>query len=278
MVQNCTTTTPSLQKTKAVDEMTGASPNLTKPIVIEDKQIEKPTTDSAPMEEENEDVLPDITTTPLCERLQAKNISTEAIKSTEIVQTLDEKLKAAEKKPEQDSGFISTSCHTSEEENSSDPPNKKTDNQERGSKMEDSPLCKSGSEISDEQVEKTPVSDKKATGTLRRTALTPRLASLGVSLQKPRLSGGPDTFIDFDVCEKKNTPKPGVRDLMDRLMKHSAGRKKRGAQDIEMRYCFHSYFSLEIIFFTKVCEHTSTDQILCYDFSVLWRPPKIEGI
>jgi hypothetical protein len=64
-----------------------------------------------------------------------------------------------------------------------------------------------------------------------------KLAALAASLPPaPRLSGGPDSFIDLTDEQSKNTPKasPGVQKLMDRLMKHSQ-KKLRKAKDVEIR-------------------------------------------
>ena len=78
----------------------------------------------------------------------------------------------------------------------------------------------------------TPRSKDSVSKFLMKTSLTPKLANLGVA---PRLSGGPDSFIDLDDDSSEVTPKPGVKDLMDRLVKHSASRKRNKSKEVEMR-------------------------------------------
>lgn len=70
--------------------------------------------------------------------------------------------------------------------------------------------------------------------------LTPKLSGLPELNVLPRLSGGPDSFIDLDdEKEKKTTPRnPGVSRLMDRLIKHSQKKKKKHAKDVDIR-CVH---------------------------------------
>ena len=69
---------------------------------------------------------------------------------------------------------------------------------------------------------------------LKKSRLLANLPELSVL---PKLSGGPDTFIDFDDDnEEVGKPRnPGVCLLMDRFMQHSKKPKKKHVKDVDIR-------------------------------------------
>ena len=68
---------------------------------------------------------------------------------------------------------------------------------------------------------------------LKKSRLLANLPELSVP---PKLSGGPDTFIDFYDEEEVGKPQnPGVCQLMDRFMQHSKKPKKKHVKDVDIR-------------------------------------------
>ena len=134
-------------------------------------------------------------------------------------------------KPEQDSGYLSVPCNTSEEDSSSDSAGNKAGCEEQPN-----------NNLTNKSPDATPDSDTIATlpemitesnTFLHKTQLTPKLANLSVTQEKPSLSGSPNSFIDFD--DSSSTPLPtGISLLMNRLVKHSKSATRK-SKKVEVR-------------------------------------------
>ena len=219
--------TPSSEKSKsALLANNGASPNLTKPTETTPGSSEV-VVGQITLADNDEFSLPDLDIT---EKTNVETICNKSTQERELekdknsLENTSEKYQVVLKdqaKPEQDSGFLTASSNNSEEENSSEQP--VTVHKEQKKDGVPNVLSSPGESVLRKSV-------------LARTLLTPKLASLGVGSSAPRLSCGPDSFIDLDDADSEGaTPKPGVHDLMARLVKHSAQRKKKGARDVELR-------------------------------------------
>ena len=73
--------------------------------------------------------------------------------------------------------------------------------------------------------------------------LTPKmlaLSKMGVTSMMPKLSGGPDNFIDLEEGEEK-PQNPGLVKLMQRLEKHAKKKTHKKHEDIELRWAISGY-------------------------------------
>ena len=122
----------------------------------------------------------------------------------------------------EDSGYIT---HLpSEEENSADQPsNDKDENTETAETREQ---------------DKSEVHDSSFTSVKSWSGKV--IPALG-SVVAPRLSGGPNDFVDLEDGEaggkeaEKKGPAPGITQLMNRLMKHSTKKQKQKAKEVTVR-------------------------------------------
>ena len=172
----------------------------------------------------------------------------------------------AKKVPEQDSGYLTTPGVSSEEENSSEPPNNGIVDSENNTGLEQSASESKRSNTDEKAHSETDNSDDSGNVALRlddeesktnetesqsktlskakpssamkalHTGLSQGLSSLGVAEVTPTLSGGPDWMIDLDDDHPPTKKPSGVTKLMERLMKHSTKRHTKKGQDVELRY------------------------------------------
>ena len=80
----------------------------------------------------------------------------------------------------------------------------------------------------------TPTLQGEPTKTITLTPKMLALSKMGVTSMMPKLSGGPDNFIDLEEGEEK-PQNPGLVKLMQRLEKHAKKKTHKKHEDIELR-------------------------------------------